>query len=110
MAELVEAIAKAEAASTSSADGDDSDELPELDELKAQAAEMEKKGLIDPANLDIFATWYFFGGPQHGMTPMEVAAMPSAMRKDFQFILGELEKAKKRVKRVKPKRKNQSVR
>lgn len=67
---------------------------------------MEKHGLIDPANLDIFATWYSFGGPQHGMTPMEVAAMPSAMRKDFQYILGELGKAKKRHKRAKPNRKS----
>ena len=60
---------------------------------------MEKHGLIDPANLDIFATWYSFGGPQRGMTPMEVAAMPSSMRKDFQWILSELGKAKKKAKK-----------
>lgn len=47
-------------------------------------------GLNDPASLDIFSTWYAFGGMQHGLTPTEVAAMPTWLRDDFRFLISEL--------------------
>jgi len=50
-------------------------------------AAADKKGLIDEANLEIFLTWWSFGGAQHGLTPMQAAEMPAAMRTDFSFIL-----------------------
>ncbi len=47
-------------------------------------------GLNDPASLDIFSTWYAFGGMQNGLSPVEVAAMPTWLRDDFRFLISEL--------------------
>jgi len=60
--------------------------------LAEQAARKagREHGLNDPASLDIFATWYAFGGMQHGLSPTEVAEMPTWLRDDFRFLIGEL--------------------
>lgn len=56
----------------------------------------ERKGLLDEANLEIFLTWWSFGGAQHGISPMEAAAMPASMRQDFNTLLAEVNRERKR--------------
>lgn len=75
-----------------------------LDQLDKELLEKEKDGLCDEAHLDVFITWYAFGGAQGGLTPMEAAAMPAAMRKDFLYILGRLSEERKARKKTKPKK------
>ena len=60
--------------------------------LAEQAARKEsrERGLNEPASLDIFSTWYAFGGMQHGLSPVEVADMPTWLRDDFRFLISEL--------------------
>lgn len=60
--------------------------------LAEQAARKagREHGLNDPASLDIFSTWYAFGGMQHGLSPVEVAEMPTWLRDDFRFLISEL--------------------
>jgi hypothetical protein len=65
----------------------------------------DKKGLLDEANLEIFLTWWAFGGAQHGLTPMQAAEMPAAMRQDFSVILEQITLARKRTERLEKKRK-----
>ena len=72
-------------------------------EKQAEAEAESRIGLCDPANFDLFVSWYTFGGIQHGMTPMQVAEMPAAMRQDFTTILGRIEKERKRRPKKKPK-------
>lgn len=72
-------------------------------EKQAEAEAESRIGLCDPANFDLFVSWYTFGGIQHGMTPMQVAEMPAAMRQDFTTILARIEKERKRRPKKKPK-------
>lgn len=65
----------------------------------------ERKGLLDEANLEIFLTWWSFGGSQHGITPMQAAEMPTAMRQDFSYILEEISRERERQKRLEEGRK-----
>jgi hypothetical protein len=78
--------------------------LPPL--TKKDLAEAEKKGLLDEANLEIFMTWWSFGGPQQGISPMQAAQMPAAMRQDFAYILEEVRRERRRQetlgKKIKP--------
>lgn len=60
---------------------------------------------MDEAHLEVFNTWYAFGGAQGGISPMEAASMPSAMRKDFLYILGRLSEERKLRKKPKKPRK-----
>jgi hypothetical protein len=62
--------------------------------------EAESKGLVDEANVEIFLTWWSFGGAQHGLTPMQAAEMPAAMRKDFGYLLEEISRERKRQKHL----------
>lgn len=71
------------------------DKPPEITE--ADLKRVERETLIDPANLQIFLTWYQFGGPDHGLSPMEAAAMPAAMRQDFMLCLKYLGQARRQV-------------
>ena len=82
-------------------DGEDRDEDAPEWITEEDLARAEREGLIDGAHLDLFVTWYFFGGPQHGLSPMEAAAMPAAMRRDFVFLLGKLGEKRRRRKRGK---------
>lgn len=47
-------------------------------------------GLCDETNLDVFLLWHQFGGYQRGLSPLEIAAMPQIMIKDFNFLLQRL--------------------
>jgi hypothetical protein len=71
-----------------------------------ELAEAERKGLLDEANLEIFMTWWSFGGAQQGISPMQAAEMPAAMRQDFAYILEEIRRERRRQesleKKVKP--------
>ena len=61
-----------------------------------ELAEAERKGLLDEANLEIFITWWSFGGAQQGISPMQAAEMPAAMRQDFGYILEEIRRERRR--------------
>jgi hypothetical protein len=75
-----------------------------LAQLDQERLDREKDGLCDEANLEVFITWYAFGGAQGGISPMEAAAMPSDLRRDFLYILGRLSDERKRKKKLKPKK------
>lgn len=80
--------------------------LPESPISRKELAEAERKGLLDEANLEIFMTWWSFGGAQQGISPMQAAEMPAAMRQDFAYILEEIRRERRRQesleKKVKP--------
>lgn len=61
---------------------------------------VERKGLIDEANIEIFLTWWGFGGAQHGISPMQAAEMPMSMRQDFNYILEEVNRERRRQERL----------
>lgn len=73
---------------------------------RKELADAERKGLLDEANLEIFMVWWSFGGAQQGISPMQAAEMPAAMRQDFAYILEEIRKERRRQealeKKVKP--------
>jgi len=75
--------------------------LPSLEELKREAKLLESQWLCDPASLEIFTTWYLFGGTQHGISPLEAMQMPGFLRHDFSFILSVLGKERSRRKQAK---------
>lgn len=66
----------------------------------ADLQDEERRGLIDEANLEIFLVWWSFGGASSGISPLEAAHMPAAMRQDFAYILGVVGKERKRQKRL----------
>ena len=66
--------------------------------------EREKEGLCDEANLEVFITWYAFGGAQGGISPQEANDMPSTRRRDFLYILGKLSEERKLRKKAKGKK------
>jgi hypothetical protein len=70
--------------------------------LRAKAKEEEQDGLCNPVSLEIFTTWYMFGGQQSGLSPQEVLAMPAWLRQDFSTIMGYLADERDKVKRSKP--------
>lgn len=80
--------------------------LPAPPISRKDLAEAERKGLLDEANLEIFMTWWSFGGAQQGISPMQAAEMPAAMRQDFAYILEEIRRERRRQesleKKVKP--------
>lgn len=49
----------------------------------------ETEGLIDEANLTVFATWWQLGGMQQPPSITEVAEMPAALRHDLIYLLAE---------------------
>lgn len=74
-----------------SLDDDKRPKTPEKLLAEQEARRLSREhGLNDPASLDIFATWYAFGGMQHGLSPTEVAEMPTWLRDDFRFLIAEL--------------------
>lgn len=58
---------------------------------------------MDEANLEIFLTWWSFGGAQNGLTPIQAAEMPAAMRKDFSYLLEAIRMERKRQKHLESK-------
>ena len=51
--------------------------------------------LIDPAHLDLFMTWWAFGGMQNPPNVLELCEWPAALQHDFSFLLrrmGEIQK------------------
>lgn len=54
------------------------------------------EGLIDEAHFDLFITWLAFGGPERGLTPLELLEMPLDMVTDFRYLLRELGKHRRR--------------
>lgn len=69
----------------------------------------EWKGLLDEANLEIFLTWWSFGGSQHGITPMQAAEMPTTMRQDFSYMLEEIGRERSRQGKLEALRKSAGV-
>jgi hypothetical protein len=51
---------------------------------------VEREGLCKIESLDIFYTWYVFGGMNRGLTMTEVVEMPLWLRKDIRFIMGQM--------------------
>ena len=75
------------------------------DELRRKAKEQELDGLCNPVSLEIFITWYTFGGAQAGLSPTEVLSMPAWLRQDFSLIQNYIADERDRVERYKPKKK-----
>ena len=82
---------------------DDDDEFQEITE--EDLAQVERDGLIDDENFDVFIMWLQFGGEQRGLSPMEIIAMPASMVKDFIYLMSQLNKKKKRFRKTKEKKK-----
>lgn len=54
---------------------------------------IEKEGLIHDANLNLFLTWYLFGGTERGISLSELMTLPADVIADFTYIfrrLGEI--------------------
>jgi hypothetical protein len=62
-------------------------------------------GLCNPASVEIFTTWYTFGGAQRGLSPEEVLSMPAWLRADFSLIMTYLSEERDLMKRSKPTKK-----
>lgn len=62
---------------------------------------VEREGLCDDVSLDIFLTWYTFGGISRGLGLAEIVQMPLWLRKDFRYILGALGARRRDRKRAK---------
>jgi len=88
-------------AEVSDDEDDDFEEITEED-----LARVEREGLIDDSHFDLFVIWWQFGGSQRGLSPMEIVEMPAAMVKDFLYLMGQLNKKKKRLRKEKDKRKS----
>lgn len=59
-----------------------------LAEIREKAERKEIEGLCNLVSVDIFSTWYAFGGMQRGLSVDEVLSMPAWLRQDFSFIVG----------------------
>ena len=62
---------------------------------------MERLGLCREEHLDLFVTWYQFGGLQHPPGLQELMAMPADLLKDFGYILSVLGRQRKERKALK---------
>ena len=87
------AIAEAEEDRKAKPETDNDDEI-----TAADLADAERQRLIDDAHLDLFVTWYQFGGQERGLSPMEIAAMPADLLSDFQTLLAMLGRERRRAK------------
>ena len=67
---------------------------------KADMQRAEREGLIDPAHLDLFVTWWQLGGMERGMSLMEIAQMPASLRADALYLLGEIGKLRRSKRRA----------
>lgn len=90
---MAEAIVDAESRS-------DDKRLPQIldEEQESQTPKPRMQRLNNPQSLDIFASWYAFGGLSNGMTFTEIMTMPTWLRKDLLLILkvlGERRAAKR---------------
>lgn len=88
------AIAEAEEDRKAKPADDDSDAEITASDL----ADADRQRLIDDAHLDLFVTWYQFGGQERGLSPMEIAAMPADLLSDFQTLLAMLGRERRRAK------------
>lgn len=79
----------------------DKQELPSLKELQAEAENKDREGLSNPASRIIFQRWRQFGGMEHGLSLDDCMNQPEWLLRDFEYIIGEMEKARRR--RPKPK-------
>lgn len=43
--------------------------------------------MIDEAHFDLFLDWLAFGGPERGLTPLELLQMPPELVIDFKYLL-----------------------
>jgi hypothetical protein len=62
--------------------------LPKID--RDEMEKVEREGLCKEDSLDIFLTWYTFGGVNRGLSMTEILEMPLWLRKDMRFILGQM--------------------
>lgn len=51
-------------------------------------AKVDRQGLCDERNVELFIDWYTLGGVERGLSLTEIISMPTTMRKDFRYILG----------------------
>ena len=51
---------------------------------------VEIEGLINPEHLELFVTWYCFGGMEKGISISELMTLPVALVADFSYLLREL--------------------
>ena len=82
--ETLTAIAKAEA----DALANKNKPFPILSEDDLKRIELE--GLIKPEHLELFVTWYCFGGLEKGMSVTELRTLPGPLIADFSYLLREL--------------------
>jgi hypothetical protein len=62
--------------------------LPLLTEDDMKRVEME--GLNSPEHLELFVTWYCFGGLEKGISLSELMALPGPLIADFSYLMREL--------------------
>lgn len=72
---------------------DDTEKPARLTKEDVQRA--DRRGLIDEGSLDVFVTWWQFGGMEKGLSLIEIVQMPAALRSDMLYLLGELGKIRK---------------
>lgn len=55
-----------------------------------QLERIEKEGLCKEESLEIFATWYTFGGMDRRLSLTEILTIPAWLRRDFRYILSTM--------------------
>ncbi len=64
--------------------------------MRDEAENKDREGLSNPASLAIFQRWRQFGGMEHGLTLDDCMNQPEWLLHDFSYIIGEMEKARRR--------------
>lgn len=62
---------------------------------RAEVERAGRRGLLDPAHLDVFVCWWQLGGMEKGIGLLEAAQMPASLRSDVLFLLSELGKIRR---------------
>ena len=65
----------------------------------AKDQQAEREGLCNAESLDIFQTWFLFGGMQRGLSIEEVLCMPAWLRQDFVFMTTTIADERERLER-----------
>lgn len=51
---------------------------------------VEREGLCREESLEVFMSWFTFGGLERGLSLTEILEMPLWLRKDFRYILSRI--------------------
>lgn len=79
-------------------DGKSKPFIPTEDDFKR----IEMEGLIRPEHLNIFVTWFAFGGLERGLSINDILTLPAELLEDFKYLTRRLGEIRER----RPKKKN----